>query len=87
MEAGIFEYTVVTNNGFQSGKTNRSSIIAMIEDARTDRVKLMVGGHCLKDYKRPGWAARVMKYMASGAVTVVFYATEKEAKHAQTTEF
>ena len=80
LRPGTFHFVVSSDKGYQHGFTNRSSIIAMIEDERTERVKVMRDGKGVKEYKSLKWAAKLAKFVASGAYDFVFV-MKKGAQH------
>lgn len=73
LQPGTFNFVVSSEKGYQRGITNRSSILAMIEDERTEKVRIMRNGKEVKTYTRMKWAAKWAKYAAPGSCEYVFY--------------
>jgi len=74
-----FDFVVVTGKGYEQGYVSRSSIIAMMEDKRTDRVKVMHNGKEFKTYKRMHFAVKFMQNIPFNSFSFVFY-TKTEPK-------
>lgn len=76
LKDGKFDFVVVDKDSFRLGTTNRSSIIAMIENDCTAKVNMWVGETLLKAYTRTHWAVKFMQHIPSKAVLVVLYTKE-----------
>lgn len=72
-QPGIFDVIIVGEHGYEQHTTNRSSVIAMLQDDQTKKVNIFVGNTFLKTYVRMSWAIKFAQFIPSRSVEFALY--------------